>query len=180
MPFRPAPTAPIPTYRPYHVNAAATAAAAGMLFDGTSATAVAAPGTQAITLTLVDGDYGVIQPGDILIVDTGAACEAAPVTAVNIPAKQITCTFANTHSGTYPVRLAKGSYLGSIAVGAVGTSATLTLYNGHPNNNGKTIAVITPATPGYTFNCALDQGLFYTYAASAAGDVTIMALPAFV
>jgi hypothetical protein len=152
-----------------------------MLLDATSATAVAAPGSVTITLTVLDGDPGAVQPGiDLLIVDTGAGvCEAAPITAVVAAAKQITATFANTHSGTYAVRVCRGSYLAGVVFNQQGTTMTLTLYNGHPNNSGKTIAVITPPTNSYPYpiTAAVDQGLYYQYTGGAAGDVTILAVP---
>jgi hypothetical protein len=180
MTIRYTPFNPIGGYKPYHVAAATTApAAAGMLLDTTSATAVSATGSATITLnTPTDGDWGQIQIGDFLIVDTGASCEAVVVTGLNVPAKTVTATFAKTHSGTYAVRLTRGTFLGSVVVGGAGSGMTLTLYNGHPNNGGVVIAAITPAAgASLEFNAVLDQGCFYTYTGTTAGDVTIMTYP---
>src|SRR5258708_18593 len=182
MPYR-APVPALGSYRPYHVSAATTSPqAAGAQFDGTSATAVA-PGSVTITLSgWVDGDPGLIQVGSRLVIDTGAPCEIVKVTAISGPAAalQVTATFANTHSGTYRVRLNRGSVLGTILVGQPGTTMVLTLYNGHPNAGGTAMSVITPPTAAdeVAVGATFDKGVYYTYTGTTAGDVTIMAAPA--
>jgi hypothetical protein len=180
MPYRPSPVAPVPTYRAYHFSAATTQAAAlGMLLDAT-ATVVSAPGSATVTLTILDGDLGAVQPGiDLLICDTGASCEAAPITSINPAAKQLTATFANTHSNGFACRVSRGSYLGGLTFNTAGSGMTLTLYNGHPNNGGHPFAAIIPpaAAMPFALACACDQGLFATYAGGTPGDLTILALP---
>lgn len=182
MPYR-----PNVAYKAYHQSATATKAAAGMLFDGTSNSTIAGAGSASFTLhTRLDGDPGWIQVGSPLVIDVGAGtCEVVTVTAISGPSGAldsaanpftITTTFAHAHSSGFAVRYARGTRLGTISFGALGTSCTLTLFNGHPDAGGSTIAVITPANEPYEYFGDLDGGLFYTYAGTP-GDVTIMAAP---
>src|SRR5258707_5397173 len=169
MPYR-APYPALGSYRPYHVAAATTSPqAAGAQFDGTSATAVGAPGSATITLSgFVDGDPGLIAVGSRLVIDTGAPCEIVKVTAISGPAAalQVTATFVNTHSGTYPVRLCRGSVLGNVVFGQQGSAMVLTLYNGHPNAGGTAMSVITPPANAdeVAVGATFDKGVYYTYA----------------
>jgi hypothetical protein len=185
MPYR-----PNIAYKPYHASATATKAAAGMLFDGTSNTTIAGAGSASFTLhTRLDGDPGWITVGSKLIIDVGASAEIVTVTAVWGPSGAldsaanpftITATFANAHSSGFAVRCTRGTRLGGVYFGALGTGCTLTLFNGHPDAGGATIAVITPASNPFLETGSapidLDFGLFYTYAGTP-GDVTINAAP---
>jgi hypothetical protein len=150
-----------------------------MLLDAT-ATAVAATGSATITLTVVDGDPGAVNVGDLLLCDTGGSYEAAPITAVNQAAKQLTATFASTHLANFAVRVCRGSYLGGVFFNTAGTTMVLALYNGHPSSStGKLVASITQpaAAAPYPLAGAFDQGCFYTYVGGAAGDITVLAMP---
>lgn len=184
MPYR-----PNIRYKSYHVSANATKAAAGMLFDGTSNTAITAgSGVQFTIHSIADGDPGWIGVGSKLIVDVGSSvAEIVYVTAISGPSAALdsasapftlTATFANNHTGPWALRCTRGTRLGVVNFGKLGSSETLTLYNGHPDITGfSTIVVITPAAQPYPFDVDVDGGLFYTYAGGGAGDITIVAAP---
>lgn len=172
--------APLGPHKAYPLSAAsANEQAIGALLDAT-ATAVGAAGSATITLTLVEGDIGAIRVGEYLDCDTGASYERVQVSAVDIPAKQVTATFANTHSAGFAVRLTHGAFVGVVAVPQVGTGVTLSLYDGHPNRAGSrliyqwvTASGVLPALP---LNGVCDQGLYVVYNGTTAGFVTITAL----
>jgi hypothetical protein len=97
-----------------------------------------------------------------------------------------TANFQNAHSGTYNITdRGNGHWLGTVVIGAAGSGMTLTLYNGNPAmsyspapNGFGVIAVITPvAGASYVFNVDCDYDLYYTYAGTTPGDVSIMYRP---
>jgi len=85
----------------------------------------------------------------------------------------------NNHSGNYTIASLSGTFLGRVVIGAAGSGMTLTLYNGNPNvlplpTKSGVITALTPvAGQPYIFDLACDYGLFYTYAGTTPGDVTI-------
>ena len=164
----------------YPLSAASAAEKAiGMTLDAT-ATTVAAPGSATVTLTITDGDLGGVNAGDYLYCDTGAKYEAATITAVNIPAKQITATFALTHAANFAVRVSHGTFMGALAIPQVGTAMTLSLYNGHPSASGAAPffqwVTAAGAVPPSAFMGTCDRGLFAIYSGSVAGFVSLNAL----
>ena len=172
MPARHAPVAPIGQYQPLHVTAVATAAPVGLVVDTTSATTVVA-GSQAVTPASMAGIF--LNQNLVFAGGTGAA-EVVAVTAVT--STTFTATFANGHSGAYHITSLRGTFLGAVVINKVGTGDTITLFNGSPNSSpaGAAFAVITPAAGAtYTYNCAVDKGLYYTVAGTA-GDYTITSL----
>lgn len=168
MPARHAPMAPIGQYQPLHVNATGTAVPVGLAVDTTSATTISA-GSQVVTPVSMAGiflnQYLDVSGG------TGAA-ETVQVTAVT--STTFTATFANGHSGAYHITSKRGTKLGAVVINKVGTTDTITLYNGSPNApKSSVIGIITPvAGATFTYNCACDFGLYYTVAGTA-GDYTI-------
>jgi hypothetical protein len=178
------------SYKNFHVAAAATKQAAGMLFDGTSNSTIAGAGSASFTLhTRTDGDPGWIGVGARLTIDVGGGvAEIVTVTNVSGPSGAldtaaspytITATFAFAHSSGFAVRYTRGTRLNTVNFGGLGTAMTLTLFNGHPDiASSSTIAVITPANQPFEFlGSDVDGGLFYTYAGTTAGDLTISAVP---
>jgi hypothetical protein len=118
-----------------------------------------------------------IVPGMILNIANGTGT-AEDVLVKSVTATTFTADFAYNHSGAYTIISRRGAYLGRVLINAVGTSITLTLYNGHPSilpDAGAALAVITPAAnmPPQVFDCACDKGLFYTVAGTTAGDYTL-------
>lgn len=173
--------APLGPHKAYPLTAkSASEVAIGALLDATG-TAVGAPGSATVTLTLVDGDWGALTVGDYLDCDTGGSYEQVQVTAVNIPAKQVTATFANTHSASFTVRLTHGAFLGVVAIPQVGTAMTLDIWDGHPNRSGARKIfewlTATGVLPGTPFNCVCDKGLYCVFNGTTAGWVTLTALP---
>ncbi len=173
-------------YQPLHISAAqATAKAIGALVDTTSTTAVTAAGSATIT-TAAAQDIAKMRPGMVLVIygGTGTA-EEVVVASLSLSAGTFTAVFANTHSGTYNITSKNGVFLGSVVVNAVGTGMTLTLYNGNPATGLGTgapgygaLAVITPvAGANATYDVTCDYGLYFEYAGSSAGDLTIGYLP---
>lgn len=166
--------------KPYPLNTASAAERAiGMTLDAT-ATAVGATGSATVTLTILDGDLGGVTAGDLLICDTGGSYEVASITAVNIPALQVTATFAHTHSANFAVRVTHGTFLTALAIPQVGTAMTLSLYNGHPSAPGAAPffqwLTASGAVPPHLFAGTCDRGLFAVYSGSVAGFVTLGAL----
>lgn len=164
---------PIGDYKPLHLTAtAANPTAVGAQVNTTSATTIVAGTNVVVTPASMNN----IQPGLILNFANGTgAAEDVRVKTVNPGAGTFTADFVNGHSGAYTIISRRGTYLGPIAVGAVGTGVTITLYNGHPSllpDAGQVIAVITPAAPGHTFACYCDKGLFYTLAGTP-GDYSL-------
>ncbi|MDE3097496.1 MAG: hypothetical protein KGK07_16035 [Chloroflexota bacterium] len=159
------------SYKVLHLAAATTKVmAGGALVDTTSATAVAAPGSA----TVVVGSVANLRVGMRLAITDGVGvAELVVVTAFDPVGVTFTAVFANTHSGTYSVRSLVGTWLGPVIFNALGTAMTLTLYDGHPSLGGQTLAVITPASAPFPFAVACDQGLFYTYTGTTAGDVSV-------
>lgn len=165
---RHAPVAPIGQYQPLHVTATGTAVAVGAAVDTTSGTTISA-GSQTVTPVSMTG----IVLGKYLTFSGGVgAAEVAQVTAVT--PTTFTATFANGHSGAYHITSLSGTFLGTVVINKVGTTDTITLYNGSPNAPiTSIIAIITPAAgASYAFNCACDKGLYYTVAGTP-GDYTI-------
>jgi hypothetical protein len=153
--------------------------------DAQSATAVGGAGSATITLNVpfANGSPQSLVAGMSFIVSDGTGtAEVITATAVNtsLTTPSITAVFAGAHSGTYNVRTFRGSHLGTIVVNDPGTTMVLTLYNGHPaitGSNpgaGKVIAAIKVVAPGYTFNAAVPNGLFYTLTGTP-GDLTVLA-----
>ncbi|HEX6800534.1 MAG TPA: hypothetical protein VF116_22675 [Ktedonobacterales bacterium] len=165
----------------YPLSAAAAAEKAiGMTLDATANPAVGAPGSATVTLTILDGDLGGVNAGDLAVCDTGAAYEVAPITAVNIPAGQITATFAKTHAANFAVRVSHGTFLNGIAIPQIGTAMTLSLYNGHPSAPGAapffTWVTAAGAVPPHLFAGVCDRGLYAVYAGTTPGFVSLTAL----
>lgn len=161
-------------------TASAAERAIGMTLDAT-ATAVGAAGSATVTLTILDGDLGGVGVGDSLVCDTGASYEVAPITAVNVPAKQVTATFANTHGGGFAVRVTHGTFLCALAIPQAGTAMTLSLYNGHPSAPGAApfytwVTASGVVAPSPFAGCA-DKGLYAVYNGTTAGFVSLAALP---
>lgn len=168
MASRHAPVAPIGQYQPLHVFATGTAVPVGLAVDTTSVTTIVA-GSQVVTPASMAG----IRLNQFLDISGGTgAAETVQVTAVT--PTTFTATFANGHSGAYHITSKCGTKVGAVIINKVGTTDTITLYNGSPNAPKTAIvAIITPvAGATYPYNCAFDQGLYYTVAGTA-GDYTI-------
>ena len=149
----------------------------GNCVNTSSATAITAGANVAVTPASMAG----IAVGQKLNVANGTGT-AEDVIVKRVSATTFTADFANNHSGTYTIVSRSGTFLGRLTVNTVGTSVTITLYNGCPfaspvSSNAGIIAVLNPAlvTP-FVFDCACDFGLFYTVSGSSVGDYTIMAL----
>lgn len=164
--------APVYEYLPLRINtAAASATPVGKQVNTTSTTAVAAPGSVVITPASM---ANITVVGMVLQIfgGTGTA-EEVVVTALS--STTFTATFANTHSGTYNICSVKGTFLHGVTTGVVGTTSTLTLYNGNPNATpaGVQFATVDTTTKGTVFyDVVLDQGLWYT-ASATPGDNTV-------
>jgi hypothetical protein len=175
-------------YRAKRINAATTTTqAVGALVDASSSSAVAGAGSATIAITAAVGTtLEQIRPNMLLVVSDGTGtAEVISVssfveTNANHTAGNLTATFAGAHSGTYNLRSITGSDLGPVIITNAGTTATLTLYDGHPliasgPGAGSVIAAIPTAAGvgSLRFGAELFWGLFYTYAAGAAGDLTV-------
>lgn len=159
-------------YKPFHINAAlATATPVGKNVATTATTAISAGATVAVT----PASMANIEVGMALNINGGTGtAEDVVVTAVT--STTFTATFLNAHSGTYNLVSHRPTFLGEFIIGQVGTSMTLTLYDGHPSYaQSKVISVIVPvSTRGdYPFACRLDNGLFITVTGTTPGDYTI-------
>ena len=177
MAYEPQEVSAMGIYRPYPLSAASAAEKAlGMSLDAT-ATAVGAPGSATVTLTVVDGDVGQLRVGDYVDCDTGANFEQVQVTGVNIPAKQFTATFTLAHAANFAVRLHHGTFVGTLAIPQAGTAMTLSLYDGHPNLSGNTPfyqwLTASGVQPAQALAYACKRGLYVVYAGTTAGFVTI-------
>lgn len=168
MPYEPTEFAAMGIHRPYPLTvASAIERAIGVSLDAT-ATAVAAPGSATVTLTVLDGDIGQLRVGDFLDCDTGALYERVQITGANPTAFQVTATFANTHAANFAVRVAHGTFLGVTAIPQAGTAMILSLYDGHPSRPGLIAEqVAAPAAP------TLGQQAGGTFAAGAVVNVAL-------
>lgn len=181
MPFRRTEYAPVGQYQPFHISAAqATAAPIGALVNTTSTTAIAAPGSA--TVTVADSkSVPNMRVGMVLVIYGGiGTAEEVQVTATNPAANQFTAVFANTHSGTYNITSKTGVSLGRVIINGAGSAMTLTLSNGNPAisapnapNYGPIAAISPVAGATYDFEVTADYGLYFTYAGTTAGDVTV-------
>jgi hypothetical protein len=102
--------------------------------------------------------------------------EDVQVTAVT--ATTFTANFQNNHSGNYTISSSRTVDLGEFVVNTLGSSDTITLYDGHPSATlpGTAIAVIEPASgqPTRLFDVRCNQGLFYTATTTGTfGDYTV-------
>jgi len=120
-----------------------------------------------------------ITPGMLLNFANGTGT-AEDVLVISTTSTTLTANFVNNHSGAYTIISRRGIDLGNVVIGKSGSGCTLTLYNGHPSllpDAGASMAVIDPSDPtGREFFCTCDKGLFYTYAGSTLGDITLMYL----
>lgn len=79
-------------------------------------------------------------------------------------------------TATGPVASGPGGILHTVTVGTLGTSASLTLYDG-TSTSGAVIAVITPSAPAtFTFDAVIANGL-YAAVAGTGLDATVTILP---
>lgn len=165
---------PVDAYGAYqilHVSAKTTTTqAVGALVDTTATTVIAGAGVATVT----PGSIANMVVGMRLAVADGTGtAEIVTITAIDAVNLTFTATFVNAHSGTYNLRSLRGTFLGPVVFGGLGSTVVLTLYNGHPAVGGQTLAVITPASAPFPFAAACDQGLFYAYTGTTAGDVSI-------
>ncbi len=113
---------------------------------------------------------------------SGGTGTAEVVTVSAVTATTFTATFANNHSGAYAFYSLYESYLGPVLIGADGTSDSLKLYNGHPNDNPAGVAIstitITAGVVYYPFALKVPRGLYYSVAGTA-GNYTIHYLDRF-
>lgn len=72
--------------------------------------------------------------------------------------------------------LGHGTYLGYVTINTPGSAVVLTIFNGQ---TGPAVAVIATPTAPVTleYELLLENGLWYTYAGTTAGDVTLSVLP---
>jgi len=166
---------PIGDYTPLHVTSTGTTVPVGSLVSTTSATTITAGANVVVTPASMSNIFAGMQ---LNVANGTGTAENVLVTAIDKGAGTFTATFANNHSGAYTIISLRGSYLGSVVVGAAGSGVTITLYNGHPSTlpvAGTSFSVLTPAVgASYVFNCWCPRGLFYTLAGTP-GDYTINA-----
>lgn len=171
MASRDARTAPIGEYTPLHITTTGTLVPVGLVVSTTAPTTIVAGAGVVVTpVSMVN-----ITLGTILNIANGIG-SAEDVMVKSMTATTFTADFASGHSGAYTIISHRGTFLGRLVVGQVGTSVTITLYNGHPStlpNAGTVIGVITPTLGSTDFECVCDKGLFYT-AAGTMGDYTLM------
>jgi len=180
MAFRRTQYAPVGEYEPFHISAAqASAAPIGAWVNTTSSTAIAAAGSASVAVADASQLQHMTVGMSLVIYGGTGTAEVVPVTAINPGAGTFTATFVNTHSGTYNITSVRGVSLGRVIINAAGSAMTLTLYNGNPAITSSAprygpIAVITPvAGATLMFDCVCDYGLYYEYAGTSAGDVTV-------
>ena len=175
-------TAPVGEYQPFNITAKTSVTDGipiGARLSTTTTSTVGGAGSATITLAAISSDIAV---GTRLYVwNSSGADETIAVTAVDYSLKTITAIFAQAHSGTTNVTTVNGVKIGTVVIGGLGTTVALALWNGLPGLSAATppstkIATITPAAPDYSFYCTADQGLFYTYTGTTAGDITVMYL----
>lgn len=165
-------TSPIGAYLPLHITANGTTVPVGLCVSTTAPTTITGGGTlQAVTPASMAG----IEVGRLLNIANGTGT-AEDVRVASMTATTFSAVFQNAHSGAYTIISERATFLGPIIVGLPGTSAVLTLYNGHPSNSvpGTAFAVVTvAAATSLPFDCLVQRGLFYTLASSAAPDLTL-------
>lgn len=170
---------PIQGYAPFHLTTAATGQPIGLTarVNTTSTSTVAAGQNQSFTPASL---ANIFVNSTLLVYGGVGTAEVITVLRVDKVNNLVYANFTNSHSGTWTIQSAKGSYLGPLVVNKLGTSETITLYHGNPSAGvpapytGTPIAIITPqATAPYLFGLWLPYGLWYTYAEATAGDYTI-------
>lgn len=164
---------PVGDYKPLHITATGTSVPVGRVVSTTSATTIVAGSNVVVTPASIAN----ITPGMILNIANGTG-SAEDIVVKSVTTTTFTADFVNGHSGAYTIISRRGTFLGRLAVGQVGTSVTITLYDGHPStlpDAGAAIAVISPSSGGTDFECVCDKGLFYTVAGTV-GDYTLMYL----
>lgn len=171
----------ISEYVPFHLT---TAAATGTPIGTTQRVNTTSTSTIAVGLSqpFVPASFAGLYVNQVLLVYGGVGtAEVITISRIDKVGGFCYANFANTHSGTWNIQSVKGTYLGPIVVNKVGSAETLTLYQANPAATGApapyigaAFAIITPAagTP-YPFGLWLPYGLYYTYAATTAGDYTI-------
>lgn len=165
-------SASVGDYTPLHVAATGTAVAVGQCYHTTSTDTITA---SASAQSMLVGSAAGISVGDWVNIYDGSNGEDVQITAVNTGTNHISAVFTKNHSGTTHVTSKKEVFLGAVIINKVGTTDTITLYNGHPNaQTSSVIAIITPATTrgDYQYQVRCLWGLFYTVAGTA-GDYTI-------
>lgn len=162
-------------YTARHVNALAATAVPVSPYqvNTTSTTAVAAPGSVAITPASMSN----IQVGDLLGIFGGVGT-AEIVQVTSRTATTFTATFANTHSGTYNIVTHKPTRLGAVTINTAGSAIVITLYNGNPSDTTMPVSTIGVLTVGagigdVQYHCRAEFGLWYTVTGTTAGDYTI-------
>lgn len=160
-------------YRPLHINATkASATPIGAQVNTTSTTTITAGSDVVVT----PASMANITPGMYLNFANGTGtAESVQVKRVDYGGGTFTADFTQNHSGAYTIISTRGTYLGTLLVGAAGTGVSLTLYNGHPSllpDAGQVVAVITPVAPGYAINEYFDRGAWYELSGTP-GDYTI-------
>lgn len=169
-------TAPIGDYTAAPAISAlvTTATPISSLQVNTTATTAVTAGT---TATITPASMKNISAGDNLSIFGGTGT-AEIVTVLSTNATTFTAAFVNAHSGTYNIVSRRPTRLGSVIINQVGTSITITLYNGNPNDtnvpNRSTIAALVPGTvTDIKYGCRAEYGLWYTVTGTTAGNYTI-------
>ena len=163
--------APVGEYAPFHLIATATTKEIGALVNTASVTTITAGNNVIVTPTTMANIFA----GMRLNIANGTGT-AEDILVKSITGTTFTADFLNSHSGAYTVISLKGSYLGKVIVNAPGTSAILTLYNGHPSTlpvAGAAFAIVPLALGAPAgFDCWCNRGLFYTLSGTP-GDYTL-------
>ena len=73
-----------------------------IISGGTTTSLVVAPQATATVSSVAVAQSANVDSAHLLV-DTGAAQEICPITAINVAGSTVTCTFANAHSGSYTV-----------------------------------------------------------------------------
>lgn len=161
-----------------HITAAAGPLAVGRFQAQTTATTAIAGGGASTTVTPVSMTN--INQNDWLEIFGGTGTsERVQVTAIQYSSGapvSFSAVFANAHSGTYNITTRHKVFIGRVVINKVGTTDTITLYDGHPSwtiQPGQAFAVITPTAGGnYVYDAECLFGLYYTVGGTA-GDYTI-------
>lgn len=162
----------------FHITAAAGPLPIGKFQAVTTATTATAGGGAVTVVT--PASMTNIKQGDWLEIWGGTGTtERVQVTATT--ATTFSAAFANAHSGTYNISTLHKVYVGRVIINKVGTTDTITLYDGNPNwvtTPGTAFAIITPvAGANYVYDAECFFGLYYTVAGTA-GDYTVTYLDA--
>lgn len=175
-------------YLPFNITANQTPKAAPITYPKpagqviyttttTTITGAASPGaSNVVTVAALDN----IKVGTRLRITNGGTNEIVTVTAINTGTPSFTALFISSYSGTSTITSITPSYLGMVVINNAGTTAVLTLYNGHPDSSTgtKKIATIAVGSQDHWFNCYAEFGLYYTLTSGAAPDITVMYLDA--